>query len=219
MTDLYVRRIEEHVSPGRRLGRHVVHDPRSRGHAVEPRRDTKWLSSPGWRRYIPILDQGARLGSCVGNACIGCLGSSRFFGALAKQRAAGLRLDEPQAVTVYSDATALDPWPGEYPPTDTGTSGLAGAKVLHRAGLISGYRWAFGMDALHTAILEGPLMVGVNWYESMDEPDPDGVVQVAGQIRGGHEFELLAFSARTFLWRAAQSWGRGWGPLRLFLDS
>lgn len=217
--DLYKRRIVEHVSPGRRLGRHVVHDPRSRGHAVEPRRGADGISV-GWRRYIPMLDQGS-LGSCVGNAAVGVLGSSKFYGSLAHERAdvagfPGLRLDEPQAVHVYGAATALDPWPGEYPPTDTGTSGLAAAKVLLNAGLISGYRWAFGMDALHTAILEAPLMVGVNWYETMDDPDEHGEVTVGGQIRGGHEFELIGYSNRTERWRAVNSWGAGWGKSGYF---
>lgn len=216
----HTRRIVEHVSPGRRLGRHVVHDPRSRGYAVEPRRGADGISV-GWRRYIPMLDQGS-LGSCVGNAAVGVLGSSRFYGSLAKARAGGidlapgLRLDESTAVHVYGAATALDPWPGEYPPTDTGTSGLAAARVLLAAGLIKSYRWAFGMDALHTAILAGPLMVGVNWYESMDEPNEYGEVTVAGQIRGGHEFELIGYSDRTFRWRAVNSWGAGWGKSGYF---
>ena len=36
------------------------------------------------------------------------------------------------AVKLYEDATVVDGYPGEYPPDDTGSSGLAICKVSQR---------------------------------------------------------------------------------------
>ncbi|NED51184.1 hypothetical protein G3I24_09730, partial [Micromonospora aurantiaca] len=65
--------------------------------------------------------------------------------------------DEDQARALYSAATRLDEFDGEWPPTDTGSSGLGVAKACKRAGLISGYRHAFGLNAALTALAEQPV--------------------------------------------------------------
>ena len=75
-----VIRIPEREVPGRRLGRHVRHDPRSLAYQVAAV-DPATLTSVRHVRGIPVLDQGD-LGSCTGNAAEGCLGSAPFLGTL-----------------------------------------------------------------------------------------------------------------------------------------
>lgn len=57
MPDVYRRRIPEHVIPGRRLGRHVHHDPRSLRYLVPARAGA--IQSVRHDRRIPVLDQGS----------------------------------------------------------------------------------------------------------------------------------------------------------------
>lgn len=209
--DLYYRHIEEHVIPGKRLGRHVLHDPRSLNFLV-PAGATPILART-WRRYTPILDQG-NLGSCTGNAAAGVLGSAPFYGSLAARRKAGLTLDEREAVSLYSSATHLDPFSGSYPPTDTGSNGLSVAKAALKAGLISSYRHATSLLAMQTALQTGPVCIGINWYDSFDAPNPNtGRVSISPNavVRGGHEVEVRVLDTRDRLFRLSNSWTPGWG--------
>lgn len=195
-------RIHEHVVPGRPLGRHVNHDPRSLAYRVEP---DGTVATVRWERVTPVLDQGD-LGSCTGNATAGVLGSQPFHAYTSKTV-----FDENFAVQIYSAATKIDAFDGVYPPTDTGSDGLSVAKAAKQWGFISGYQHITSLAAAHTAIQAGPFITGVNWYSGMDEPDADGVVSVSGTVRGGHEFEIVGYDAATGLWEAVNSWGPGWG--------
>lgn len=127
------------------------------------------------------------------------------------------RLDETYAITLYEDATAIDDFPGTYPPTDTGSSGLAVAKVLKKRGVIVGYTHGFSTAALASALQSGPCMVGLAWFNSMFEPHSDGGVpmdQASGEA-GGHE---LCFDALDVIdggdhdrYWFTNSWGTSWG--------
>lgn len=207
-----VRRIEEHVvygkdgTAGGRLGRHVEHDERSRNFAVAA--DTTTIQHVRHRRF-GVLDQG-NLGSCTGNAITGVLNTLPFHVKATRLKT------EDDAVRLYSKATHLDPYPGAYPPDDTGSSGLAACKAARNEGLISGYRHAFSVEAAVTALMAGPVITGVNWYEGFDNPDDQGRVEIAGQIRGGHEFEIIGLDPALSGWLdgwvvAVNSWGTGWG--------
>lgn len=200
--DVEYRPIPEDVIPGRRLGRHVNHDPRSLNFLVRP---DGTVASKRWTRRTPILDQGD-LGSCTGNAATGVLGTDPFYATLG-----GKLLDENEAISLYSTATALDSFPGTYPPTDTGSDGLSVAKAAKAAGLISGYTHITTIPAAQTAIQTGPFIVGSDWYEGFDTPDADGVVQPTGAVRGGHEYECVSYDALNDLWEFANSWGPTWG--------
>src|SRR5580765_8579725 len=112
----------------RRLGRHVEHDPRSFAYKAE----TAAIKSVTHRHYGPVFDQGY-LGSCTGNAMAQRLMAVPFHHTLKRA------LTEQDAIDLYSVATVLDGYPGEYPPDDTGSSGLAVMKAAKKAGLISGY--------------------------------------------------------------------------------
>lgn len=211
---------------GPRLGRHVEHDPRSLAfaHGVLPRSAVRSVS---WTRRIPVLDQGD-LGSCTGNAATGALGTDSLgrtastsvtvsaAGAAASHglfTAGAHDLDEAFAVALYSLATILDGISGQYPPTDTGSSGIGVAKALRALGLASGYTHAFSMDALKSALQAGPVLIGIPWYRSMFDPAPDGriVVDTSSPLDGGHELEVVSFDAVTGEYEVPNSWAESWG--------
>lgn len=62
----------------------------------------------------------------------------------------------------------------------------------------------------------GPVITGVPWYEGFDTPDSNGLVSISGQVRGGHEFEVLGYDPATDLATAVISWGAGWGTAGRF---
>lgn len=203
-----VIRIEQRFLGGHPLGRHVNHDPRS----LAPQflvAETDEPVSRWWRRYTPILDQGS-LGSCTGNAITGLLGTAPFYGSLYQARKGGLMLDENLAVELYERATSIDPFPGEYPPTDTGSDGLSACKAAQERSLIGQYNHITSLAAAHNAIKTGPFIIGSNWYEGFDNPDSHGFVSISGQVRGGHEYECVGYSAAYGRWKLVNSWGTGW---------
>jgi len=197
--------------PGKPLGRHVLHDPRSLAYRVEADGTAK---SVRWPRVVPVFDQGD-IGSCTGNAAAGTLGTQPIYDTLP----AGVELNEDEAVTLYSAATHLDAVRGIYPPDDTGSTGLAVAKACHKSGLISGYRHITSLAAAKTAIQAGPFITGTNWLTGMDEPDSDGRVHAQGSIRGGHEYEVIGYDAEADVWEFVNSWGDSFGKAGHFFMS
>ena len=204
-----------------RLARHVRHDSESRRYPFDTAGLT--LVSTKHTRRIPVLDQG-NLGSCTGNAGIGCLGTDPFYetivpggvpaGAAVRLGALLYALDEAGAVQLYSDATKADDYPGQYPPDDTGSDGLTTAKVLTKAGEISGYQHTFTLQVALLVLTVTPWITGVSWYDGMFDPDPDGRVRPTGSVAGGHEFvaDELDVDAQA-VW-FTNSWGPGWGVTR-----
>lgn len=185
------------------LGRRVNHDPRSRAFPARMVPPTAPLVPVMHRHFGPVLDQGS-LGSCTGNAAAQAMNSRPLHLRATRY------LTQADAVSIYSDATKIDPWEGEYPPTDTGSDGLSVAKVLKARGYISEYRHTFTWDGFRRALQLAPLLVGINWYMDMYFPDRKGNVHVGGAWQGGHEVLALGDDARghiTFL----NSWGPKWG--------
>lgn len=211
-----IRFLDEHPSEagGGRLGRHVGHDSRSRSYAVSEDLLPGSYASAVHQVRIPVLDQGD-LGSCTGNAAEAFVGCDPLYDAIpttVTARPTGdPAADEKQAVALYSAATRLDDVHGQYPPTDTGSTGLAVAKAAAKYGLISGYQHAFSLDTALKALAVSPLIVGVNWYEGFDSPDKNGHVSISGQVRGGHEFLLYGIDATERVVLARNSWGASWG--------
>lgn len=194
-------RIAEDVKPDKRLGRHINHDPRSRNYAFK----AGVVKTVRHERRSLVLDQGD-LGSCTGNAATGALGTDPFT-------TTSVSLDETLAVKLYGEATAIDSYPGTYPPEDTGSDGLSVAKACQKRGLISGYQHAFSLDAALTALQDYAVITGVSWYSSFDQPDANGLVKLTSDayVRGGHEFEVIGCNISTRLVEAVNSWGTGWG--------
>jgi len=184
---------------GGRLGRHVHHDERSRAYRVTPHPAPKSVT---WKRHVKPFDQGD-LGSCTGNAMAGALSTAPFTH----------RFTERRAVTLYEQATALDDVPGQYPPDDTGSSGLAVAKAAQSDGLIATYLHCFSLADVISALQDGPCIAGTNWYTGMDTPYADGIVHATGTVRGGHEYELVGVDLDSEYFLACNSWGTSWGPL------
>lgn len=207
-------RIHEDIIEDKRLGRNVHHDPRSLSYKVEPR---STVASARWGRVIPILNQGS-LGSCTGNATVGVLGTEPYYSILTAAFPT-LVLNEALAVQIYSLATALDPFEGQYKPDDTGSDGLSVAKAAKNLGLISGYKHITSIDAAHTAIQSGPFVTGTVWLAGMDDTDPNGIVTATGATRGGHEYEVIGYDAQRDLWEFVNSWGTGWGKAGHFFMS
>ena len=228
--ELY-RRYDETITKGMRLGRNLWLDARSLAYAVENDADRmgRKLTNQHWERVIPILDQG-QIGSCTGNAGTGALGTQPFYDK-AGNTALGSTdtdagADEKFAVQLYSDATKIDPYPGTYPPTDTGSSGLAICKVLTSRGTIRGYTWATTALGFLQLLQSGPVMQGMPWYNAFFDPDNAGFIDSnahwsSSGLAGGHEIEAvgvdintsnLAASVITF----ANSWGTGWGDAGYF---
>lgn len=193
------------------LGRRVARDPRSRAFAIRPRGIE--IHTVEHRRTAPILDQG-ELGSCTGNATVGCLGTEPFVQTLPN-----VEFNEELAVSVYSEATRVDDFPGDYPPDDTGSDGNSVAKAARNMGYISGWQHLDSVQAAKEALQETPFIFGTNWYNSMFDPDPDGVVHVKGgeaDVAGGHEIECVGYDVERDRWKFANSWGDGWGDKGYF---
>lgn len=184
------------------LGRHVEHDPRSREFVATLAPAPRTVEH---HRHCPPFDQG-QLGSCTGNAIAGLLMTDPV-------RHVSWHFTERMAVDLYERATRLDSIPGQYPPDDTGSSGLAAAKAAKSRGYISGYAHAFGLDQALAALTLQPVIIGVNWYDSFDQPSPPGLVTITpgAQVRGGHEFELVGLDVAGKTVHACNSWGTGWG--------
>lgn len=195
-----------------RLGRHVNHDSRSLAYQVAAA-PLSSLKSIRHQRYIPTLDQ-LRLGSCTGNAGTGCLGTGVFWPTIQPLNILSdtdALADETYAVNLYSDATKTDPYPGDYPPTDTGSDGLSIAKVLVQRGLIAGYLHATSLEAFLTALAVQPVISGTEWLSGMFTPAADGRLRVTGSVEGGHEYvydELDVENQRVWM---HNSWNDSWG--------
>lgn len=187
---------------GKRLGRHIWHDERSRDYQAE--RATKIVSVEHATVGLP-LDQGS-IGSCTANALAGDVNTQPNYKAGAPVR------NETDAVTLYGRETADEGQP--YPPNDPGGSGLAVCKAaVELGGWISSYKHAFGVQHALEALVNGPVITGVNWYDSFDTPDANGLVEIkkGAQVRGGHEFVVVQIIAEHELVGADNSWGLGYG--------
>jgi len=203
------RVISESGTASGRLGRHVEHDSRSRSYAVTAKASK--LVSVRHSRLIPVLDQGD-LGSCTGNAATGSLGTDpNYVGTVKSVVTNDAARDEQVAVRLYSAATQLDSVSGNYPPNDTGSTGLAVAKAAQKAGYIVGYQHAFALTSVLAALQTAPVIIGINWYEGFDQTGSDGLARVSGQVLGGHEVVVdeINVDARTVT--ATNSWTTSWG--------
>lgn len=225
------RRYDEAIHDGMRLGRHLWLDARSLPYMVE--RSVTAMSTPlknqNWERIIPILDQG-QLGSCTGNAGTGLLGTEPFYDKVGNTALGTGDLDptacEKFAIQLYSDATKADPYPGTYPPTDSGSSGLAICQVLKTRGTIKSYNWAQTAHGFLQLLQWGPVMMGLSWYEAFFEPDNNGFIDSnqhwsTSGLAGGHEVEVVEVELDTTnvnnsVLTCCNSWTTSWGDAGRF---
>lgn len=181
----------------RTLDRLPEFDERSRSFPIRAAVGDKPLRSYTWR-CDTWLDQGQE-GQCVGFAW------AHDLAARPAERPA----DAALARSVYHQAQRIDEWPGE---AYSGTSVLAGAKVVHGLGHFAEYRWAFSFtDALLAIGYAGPAVLGINWWTGMFDTDSDGFIAPTGQVEGGHAILAYRVQARLGFVELHNSWGQSWG--------
>lgn len=110
---------------------------------------------------------------------------------------------------LYYAAQFYDEWPGEE---YEGTSVRGVAKTLQSLGFLKEYRWATSLNQAVSAILNnGPLIIGVNWYDGMMDTDSKGLLHVSGEVVGGHAVLVRGVNKSTKLFEIKNSWGKAWG--------
>lgn len=151
-----------------------------------------WRVWSAWRLY---LDQGRT------NECVGYAGSHLLDCAPHRQY-----LD---AHGIYDLAKHYDEWAGE---NYEGTSCRAAMKVLKLLGYFASYQRAKSAETIARHVLQvGPVLLGLDWYEGMSDPDASGRLRLEGGLLGGHAILARGFNRRTNLFRLKNSWGRQWG--------
>lgn len=180
------------------LGWKPSYDDRSRNYPLRAVLPSVTPVSKTWSCNYWLNQQNE--GACVGFAW------AHELGASPKPQ----QVDEPTARSIYLRAQQVDEWPGE---NYSGTSVLAGAKTCLEMNRLKTYRWGFSLNDLVLALsYRGPVVLGINWYESMFSPDPTtGIVQVSGDIAGGHAILARGVAVSRKYIRLRNSWGQDWG--------
>lgn len=195
-----------------RLGRQVVHDPRSRRFAF-PLTAVDLPTQPFRHRlYNPRTTPRQRVGCCTGvDQMVKC-------NALGNRRI-GVVLGMAEAERLYSRASQIDPWPGSWPPEDTGSSGLAACKTALDQGLITRYEWLFaGARQVLAALVGGAgrkgrcVGVGTWWTSEMFRPDPQTqLVRPTGARVGGHQWTITGWEPKYKAFEGLCWWGTEFG--------
>lgn len=95
---------------------------------------------------------------------------------------------------------------------DRGSTVRGAMKFLREQGLIAEFRSTrTTREVLDWLGVHSPIVVGVNWYGKMFEPDLSGKLKIAGQVEGGHCVVLVGYDDKTELVELVNSWGRSWG--------
>jgi hypothetical protein len=195
-----------------RLGRNKVHDEASRAFALPVSVDRSLWRDKAIRLYDPIPNPNQPVGCCTG------VGKCCQFNAVGNRKT-GVVLNMDDAIRIYSRNTQIDPWPGSYPPDDTGSSGLASCKTAVEFGLGGEYRWLFGgADEVIQAVMNGQVIsVGTWWYWDMF--DASGgyflsrpVITPTGGQAGGHQYVIRGYDKGQDL-ALGRCW---WGDFRDF---
>jgi hypothetical protein len=146
-----------------------------------------------------VLDQGD-FGTCVGNAWAG-------WGNAEPIRD---DYDEDDARAIYYESTCIG---GACDPTyQEGSTTRDGAKAMQKRLKLTAYAFATGLADIDEWLNKhGPVVIGINWTDSMFTPDPDGTVHYTGSVEGGHEIVILQNVVSKDRYLVRNSWGSGWG--------
>jgi hypothetical protein len=220
--------LPERAVPGKPLGRHIYHDPRSYDY---PAQRAPWLvsvrhSAPG----LPLTQSDEHTCSTAHSLVAAldiaplpltqsdehtCSTAHSLVAALDSAPGSprpGRPLNEQDAVRIYEVARMLEG--SDFELMAPGSSGLMACKAARRMGLIRSYEHAFGIRHALEALVLRPVMTGFAWYTSFDSPDPrTGLVEITpdAEVRGGHEVvadEIDADAGLVWFWN---SWGPGYG--------
>jgi hypothetical protein len=198
--------IPEHSSNPFRLGRHLNQDPRNANYPFV-RRVTGPTKSQLFVVVAGSLNQ-KRLGSCTGNAITHCCNCNPLHRHETKL------FREVDAKKVYSRATQLDPFDGEYPPDDTGSDGTSACNAALEFGMITRFEHPeASVDGMIEALQDGPIAIGINWYNGMFHPDSNGFVNISPSdyVAGGHAICVRGVDLASQFFTFQQSWGKTWG--------
>lgn len=115
----------------------------------------------------------------------------------------------------YRWAQNNDEFPGDESTGLYGTSLNAACKAYREVGLIEAWFHAQTIaDCEAWVLTKYPISVGVNWYDSFDNPDPKtGLIRIAptARVRGGHAFMVHGYDRARGVFTGYQTWGWGWG--------
>jgi hypothetical protein len=111
---------------------------------------------------------------------------------------------------LYGAIQARDRAAGRF--YDDGATSLAMAQEAQARGWIGEYRWGYSLAAFVAAIRVGPVLLGIDWYSGMDDPDEkEAIIHATGRIRGGHEIVCNGADIASGMARLKNSWGRSYG--------
>ena len=195
----------EQQSP--KLGRQKDHDERSRAFIMGASIDRSTWKDRLIRLYERSPNPNQTVGCCTGVAKCSQLNA-------AGNRKIGRLLGMADAERIYARNTQIDPWEGTWPPTDTGSSGLASCKTAIEFGLAGQYRWLFGgADEVVQNVVEGRVIsVGTWWYWDMFNRDSRGLVHPGGGQAGGHQYVIRGYDVDRD-WVMGRCW---WGAYKDF---
>lgn len=186
MSTIVVEQVEQQDP---RLGRHLVHDARSRAFPANI-----GIDPATWRsRTLRVIDPRPNPNQPVG-CCTMCAKAMQLN--TVGNRKVGRVLGLGWALQTYEWETANDDIEGAYPPDDTGSSGLASCKTAVQFGVGGVYRWLFGgVDEVVQAVVNGEsISVGTWWYDSMFYPDDSNTIHVSGRRVGGHQYLVRGYN-------------------------
>ncbi len=201
------------MSASGHLGRIVHHDPKSRDHAFTaaaglPTRHVRHAMN------APHVDQFF-LSGCVGfsgtnmlNTADGIRSRRKFNAVVPIGKAGTSYLGNNDGIRNYHEATLRDPYHGQYPPDDEGSSAIGLMKWWKEAGVVSAYAWTFTFDDFLAALSRQPVLCGTNWYDDMLTTGSDGIIHSAASgSGGGHEYLATEIIPSKKLLGYEQSWG------------
>lgn len=149
------------------------------------------VHSAFWRSLISRPLNQRNLGACTGFAPMQVRVNLPF--SLLNLPGPWVTIEDFEAVArdIYGGATKRDPWPGSWPPTDTGSNGESALDEALARGIFAGYRTIDSLAELQTALQSGPVIMGVDWYEGFFSPTRCGEAKATGAIAGGHEVAIV----------------------------
>lgn len=106
---------------------------------------------------------------------------------------------------LYYECKVIDGEPG----AENGSYIRTVAKALRARGRIDKYAFGSLLDARAFLLESGPVVFGLDWYESMFYPDTEGTIRPGGELCGGHA--ILAYGADPTYCHFQNSWGTRWG--------
>lgn len=147
--------------------------------------------------------------------CVGFGWAQRFNHAEAVDHDAASfpGFTDVDAHAIYYECKKID---GNVGGIEGGSDTRSGAKAMKARGLLTNYAFATTTDEITAWLLtKGPVVVGTDWYEGMENPDTRGLIRVTGAVLGGHEYLLDGFDASPPTpgaeYIGQNSWGASWG--------